>query len=72
MENIIETQEKSPSSKREEENPIDYPSNIRRRIKDTKKKLHAGAVVVAKYLRKKRGIRIGNNAVKDTAGGKHG
>ena len=40
-----------------------YPSDIREQIKRAKKKLHGGTVVVAKYLRKKRGIKIGNDAV---------
>jgi len=40
-----------------------YPTNIRELVKETKLKLHGGIVLVAKYLRKKRGIKIGNNAV---------
>ena len=40
-----------------------YPPDIREQVKRAKKKLHGGAVVIAKYLRKKRGIEIGNDAV---------
>ena len=40
-----------------------YPSDIREQVKRAKKKLHGGTVVVAKYLRKKKGIKIGNDAV---------
>lgn len=40
-----------------------YPSNIEKSIIHGAKKLHAGSTVVAKYLRKKRGVRIGNNVV---------
>ena len=40
-----------------------YPLDIREQVKRAKKKLHGGTVLVAKYLRKKRGIKIGNNAV---------
>ena len=41
----------------------DYPPNIRELVLDTKTRLHAGTVVVARYLRMKYGIKIGNNAV---------
>lgn len=40
-----------------------YPSNIEESIIHSAMKLYAGSTVLAKYLRKKRGVRIGNNIV---------
>jgi len=40
-----------------------YPPNIEEMVNRTTKKLHCGSTVVGKYLRKKRGIKIGNNAI---------
>jgi len=40
-----------------------YPPGIRELVIEAKKKLHGGTVVVAKYLRRTRGVRISNERV---------
>ncbi|MCK4613295.1 MAG: hypothetical protein KAU14_00710 [Thermoplasmata archaeon] len=40
-----------------------YPPNIRELVLDTKTRLHAGTIVVARYLRIKHGIKIRNGVV---------
>ena len=41
----------------------EYPQNIEQMVSHATNKLHGGSTVVGKYLRKKRGVKIGNDTI---------